>query len=259
MKLKFIIIFILILTIPLFSTAQKWKRYRYEVLFGAGYSNFFGDLGGGNSKGGHSIISIKDVDFGASRPAIFVGARYKIIERLSLKINLIYGYVSANDKYSGFPGRQLRDLSFSSSVFEQSIQAEFSVVKERYGRRYTVSNIRSLKKLNMNTYFFVGAGGFMFNPKSKWHGISIPGQHSLSTGEAYSKYQFAFPVGVGVKYGINRKMNIGLEYGNRFTTTDFLDNHKDRSSANKANDTYMFLKVIISYKLRTSRSGLPKF
>lgn len=257
--MKKYIFLILILTIPLISNAQKWKRYRYEVLFGVGYSNFFGDLGGGSGKGGQSIISIKDIDFGSSRPAFFVGARYKIVERFALKINFLYAYVSGNDKYSGEIGRKNRNESFSSPIFEQSLMAEFSVIKERYGRRYTVSNIRSLQKLHINTYLFAGVGGFWFSPKTKIDGILIDGQSSNSTGESYKTYQIAIPVGIGLKYGVNRKLNIGLEYGNRFTFTDFIDNHKDVNPGNKHNDNYMLLNLIFTYKLRTTRSGLPKF
>ncbi|OFX59328.1 MAG: hypothetical protein A2046_12980 [Bacteroidetes bacterium GWA2_30_7] len=257
--MKKFIFFILILIIPYISNAQKWKRYRYEVLFGIGYSNFFGDLGGGAGKGGQSIISVKDIDFGASRPAFFVGARYKIVERIALKVNILYTYVSGNDKYSGNPDRQGRNESFSSPLFEQSLTAEFSVVKERYGRRYTVSNIRSLQKLHINTYLFAGIAGFSFHPKTKIDGIHIDGQPSYSTGEPYKTYQLSIPVGIGLKYGVNRKLNIGLEYGNRFTFTDFIDNHKDISPGNKSNDNYMLLNLIFTYKLRTTRSGLPKF
>ncbi|OFX22245.1 MAG: hypothetical protein A2033_07145 [Bacteroidetes bacterium GWA2_31_9] len=257
--MKKIFYLILILTIPLLSDAQKWKRYRYEVLFGIGYSNFFGDLGGGNGKGGQSIISVKDVDFGASRPAFFVGARYKVIERFAIKFNLLFTYVSGYDKYSGSISRKNRGESFSSPLFEQSLMAEFSVIKERYGRRYTMGNIRSLKKLHINTYLFFGVGGFWFSPKTKIDGIQIEGQASRSTGESYKTYQLAIPIGIGLKYGVNRKLNIGLEYGNRFTFTDFIDNHKDVSSGNKGKDSYMLLNLIFTYKLRTTRSGLPKF
>lgn len=258
--MKKIFYLILILTIPLLSDAQKWKRYRYEVLFGIGYSNFFGELGGGSGKGGQSIISVKDIDFGSSRPAFFVGTRYKLVERFAIKFNLLFTYVSGNDKYSGNIGRKERNESFSSPLFEQSLMAEFSVIKERYGRRYTMGNIRSLKKLHINTYLFIGVGGFWFSPKTKVNGIQIEGQNTtFSTGEVYKTYQLAVPVGIGFKYGVNRKLNIGLEYGNRFTFTDFIDNHKDLSPGNKANDNYMLLNLIFTYKLRTTRSGLPKF
>lgn len=257
--MKKYIFLLLILSIHFTTDAQKWKRYRYEVLFGIGYSNFFGDLGGGTGKGGQSIISAKDIDFGASRPAFFVGARYKVVERFALKLNILYTYMSGNDKYSGNIGRKNRNYSFSTPLFEQSLTVEFSVIKERYGRRYTISNIRSLQKLHINTYLFTGIGGFWISPKSKVDGIAIEGQPPRSEGKIYKSYQLAIPFGIGLKYGVNRKLNIGLEYGNRFTFTDYIDNYSDYVPGNKSNDNYMLLNLIFTYKLRTTRSGLPKF
>ncbi|MBU0764725.1 MAG: hypothetical protein KJ607_07820, partial [Bacteroidetes bacterium] len=71
-------------------------------------------------------------------------------------------------------------------------------------------------------------------------------------------YQLAIPVGVGFKYGINRRLALGLEYGYRKTFSDYIDgiSHPPYS---KAKDVYMFLMVSVSRKLRTSRSGLPTF
>ncbi|OFY75298.1 MAG: hypothetical protein A2265_10170 [Bacteroidetes bacterium RIFOXYA12_FULL_33_9] len=177
-------------------------------------------------------------------------------------MNLVYGYISSNDKFSKDPERSLRNLSFSSPIFEQSFQTEFSVVKERYGRRYTLANIRGLKNLHINTYLLAGIGGVYFNPKTKYDGIEIPqssnnGQSELSSGATYPKYVLAIPVGIGFKYGINRKLSLGIEYGNRFVMSDYLDNHKQVYS--KHNDSYMLMTFIVSYKLRTTRSGLPKF
>lgn len=257
------ITYIILLTLFIFSLTsygQRWKRTRYEFIYGIGYSNVFGDIGGGAGKGGNIATSIKDFDIQTVRPSIALGARYKLSEYFSFKLNLIYGYISAADKYSKEETRRDRGVSFTSPIFEQTLQGEFSIVKERYGRRYTISNIRGFKNLHINTYLLAGIGGAYFNPKSKENDIPITennGQHHLSVGETYSKYTMVIPVGIGFKYGINRKLSFGIEYGNRFTMTDYLDNHKDINSKHK--DSYMFMTFLISYKLRTTRSGLPKF
>ncbi len=39
----------------------------------------------------------------------------------------------------------------------------------------------------------------------------------------YNTMAFAFPLGVGVKYAINDRINVGAEVTHRFTTTDYLD------------------------------------
>jgi hypothetical protein len=264
---KHINIFIVLFLLFSFSSeAQRWKRTRYELIYGIGYSSVFGDIGGGASKGGNIATSIKDFDIQAVRPSFAVGARFRVTEAFALKANLIYGYMAGADKYSSYTARQ-RGVSFSSPIFEQSLQAEYSVVKERLGRRYTLSNIKGFKNLHINTYFIVGFGGVSFNPTTKAPDSTgvireIPkdennGQSAFSDGGTFPHYTMIIPVGIGFKYGINRKLSLAIEYANRFTFTDYLDNHHDTFS--KGNDSYMFMTFTISYKLRTTRNGWPKF
>ena len=53
MKKALLIVLTITLLIPSISDAQRWKRQRYEFSFGAGVSNFLGELGtkhgGGNA------------------------------------------------------------------------------------------------------------------------------------------------------------------------------------------------------------------
>ena len=46
---------------------------------------------------------------------------------------------------------------------------------------------------------------------------------------------FAFPLGVGVKYAINDRINVGAEITHRFTSTDYLDD---------VSKTYVNLKAL---------------
>lgn len=245
-----ILVISLIVLIPLLSFSQRWKRYRYEVVYGAGVTNFFGDLGGSNSESTFNPLSIRDFDVLSSRYNVFVGARYKIVERLAIKANLVYANISGSDFNTDLASRAGRGLSFSSPIYEFSGQVEFSIFKERFGRKYTIKNISRAKLKDFNSYFLIGGGVFSFNPKPKKFGEEIP------VGD-YSKINYNIPVGMGVKYGINRDYSFGVEVANRFTFTDYIDNHKDTYS--KANDSYLFIMFNVSYKLKTSRSGLPKF
>ncbi|HBF88538.1 MAG TPA: hypothetical protein DDX39_07845 [Bacteroidales bacterium] len=230
--------------------AQSWKRSRYEVNYGVGNTFFMGDLGGSNKTAKHGLFSIQDVDILSTRPVIFLAARYKVIERVALKLNFIYGSISANDKNTSDPGRNARALSFTSSIIEPSIQAELSILKERSGRKYSLSNIKYFKFKYLNTYVLFGAGVVIFDPKAQKEGIDIPQG-------TYNKTALSIPVGIGFKYGINRKWSFGIELSNRYTTSDFLDNHSDKYS--KANDSYFVMLYQFTYKLKTTRSGLPKF
>ena len=257
MKKYIIITLIALLILPMLSSAQRWKRTRYEVIYGIGASNTFTDLGGSDGNAGY----IKDLDLIGTRPSVFIGARYKLKELMAVKVNIINGWVNGSDTYTSNIGRNQRQLSFYSPIIEFSGQFEYSILKERFGTRYTFSNLRRFRVSNVNTYIFAGVGGFYFNPKVKYAGEtsyhSADDQYITSKGEDYSKVSIAFPVGIGFKYGINRKLSLGLELSQRFTTTDYLDNHADINSTSR--DIYNFIHVSLSYKLRTSRSGLPRF
>ena len=248
MKKIYLITIVLLLATAFNTKAQKWKRVRYEVLYGLGASNAMTDLGGANEDGRHMI---KDFEFSTIRPVAYVGARYKIKEALAVKLTMSFTYVTGDDALTKSEGRKNRNVSFSSPLFETALQAEFSIIKEKFGNRYTFSNMRKFKLTNVNTYLFAGVGGFFFNP------TTINQDYPSNKNESFGKMSVAFPLGIGFKYGINRKLSLGMEIGPRFTLTDYLDGFSDVNS--KANDSYMFLLFNLNYKLRTARSGFPRF
>lgn len=243
-----LIILLLIITIPVITSAQRWKRSRYEVIGGIGPSSFFGDLGGGNKDGVHFM---GDIDMQATRYHLLVGMRYKLKEKVALKLNLIYGRIHGSDMYTESEGRRPRNVTFSSGLFEPSVQFEYSILKERLGTRYTFRNLQRFKLVYVNTYVFVGFGGILFYPKPS---LSNAASNQI---KKYSHFNLVIPIGIGFKYAINRRASLGLEYGMRYTSTDYLDGHSDKYS--KARDAYSFLTINVTYKLKTARSGLPKF
>lgn len=249
MRFKIIILlFTLVLIIPLVSNAQRWKRTRYEVLGGVGPSFFFGDLGGANKDGTHFM---GDLDMQAMRYHLLIGVRYKMKEKMALKLNFYYGRIHGSDTYTESPGRNRRNVTFSSGLFEPSIQYEYSVLKERLGTRYTFRNLNRFKLTYVNTYVFLGIGGILFYPKPEYSSAKS------NTIKKYSHFNLVIPIGIGFKYAINRRAALGLEFGQRYTTSDYLDGHSDKWS--KARDSYSFLTLNVTYKLKTARSGLPKF
>jgi hypothetical protein len=244
-RLTIYILFILFI-LPYTADAQRWKRYRYELLGGLGTVNLFGDMGGGAGDARHNTL---DFDIQGTRVAGFVGGRYKLKELLALKVNVILAYANASDKYTTNLSRSNRAATTNTFMIEPSVQLEYSFIKERYGRRYTFSNIRRFNFTHVNTYLFVGVGGLLYFPSKT---IAIDN----GVGES-GVFTAAFPMGIGFKYSINRVYTFGIEIGNRFTTTDYLDGHSDKYS--KANDSYLFFLLSVSKRLRTSRKGLPRF
>lgn len=225
---------------------------RYELIYGIGVNNCFTDLGGRDADGSHFIL---DMEFLKTRPNLYIGARYKIKDELALKVNLIYSRFSGSDALTNWDARANRGYDFSSNMYELSAQLEYSIVKERYSGRYTIKNIHSLRNLNINTYVFLGVGTFFNKPKTNFSVTDNP--YAANPGKVPMLFHLAVPVGIGFKYGINRKMAFGIEFSERFTSTDYLDGHSDVYST--ARDSYIYMNVAISYRLRTTRNGLPKF
>ncbi|PLX10831.1 MAG: hypothetical protein C0594_04305 [Marinilabiliales bacterium] len=245
MKKVFILITVLIF-LGNFADAQRWKRTRYEVLFGVALTNLQGDLGGANS----DEIYMIDYDLFATRAALDLGLRYKATESVALKLNIIPGLFNGSDKYTTASGRAGRQNTTSTFLLETSVQGEISLIKERLSTRYTFRNMRDFRLKYVNTYLIFGVGGYYYNAKRT---SEVYGNAS------YSGYKLSIPLGIGFKYGINRRFSLNLEYGARKTFDDYIDAYASSVAGNKNKDLYMFLRINISYKLRTSRSGLPRF
>jgi len=231
---------------PSLVNAQRWMRYRYEVVGGIGTVNLFGDFGGGTGIGRHSTM---DFDIQGTRPALSLGVRYKLKELISLKGQVLFAYANASDTYTDNLPRANRQGTTNTFFIEPGVQFEYSLIKERFGTRYTFSNIRRFNLSHVNTYLFIGVSGLFYFPS-----LSIARDNDQGSPKHIS---MAFPMGIGFKYAINRAYTFGIELGNRITTSDYLDGHSDKYS--KANDDYLILMFSISKRLRTSRRGLPRF
>jgi len=228
--MKNIAIFLIIVFLSNFALAQKdnnpWQKFRYELILGSGSSHFFGDLGGGSGVGGH-FMSYKDLDWGTTQPALQIGMRYKLMERLAIKGQFTWGNIKGADDQATGSSRYGRNLSFKSNIFELATQAEFSFIKEYRGSRYIT--YKSLL-MNLNMYVFGGIGAFHFNPMAqydgKWYALQELGTEGQGIDEnpaKYNKLSVCFPVGLGIKYFINKRISLGLEVGNRYTLTDYID------------------------------------
>jgi hypothetical protein len=236
MKNVILISFLLLTIFPNLADAQanRWKRTRYEIVAGIGSTAFMGDLGGGKA----SSHFISDFDFTSQRYLITGGLRYQLLQPLSVKGAITYGMLSGSDEKAADIYRKDRNLSFRSPIIELSAQLEYSIIPEPLNYRYNLKKRRgfSFKSLlAINTYVFAGVSAFYFNPKGKDDGVGgtgkwvalqplgTEGQGLMEGREKYSRIQLAIPFGFGFKYGITRSLNIGLEYGARWTFTDYID------------------------------------
>ncbi len=215
------------LLVPVLAFAQHNKRYRWEAGLDLGASNFLGDLGGANQIGTHFV---RDLELSLTKPAVGAHVRYRSNRYIGYRANFEYGKVSGNDALTQEPFRNNRNLNFKSNIFEVSTVLEFYLSKERAGHVYNYKKLKGFRNLDIQTYGFLGIGGFYYNPKGEWQGryyalkpLHTEGEGLLPGTKSYSNVSVCIPMGMGFKYALNRQWSIGLEFGLRLTFTDYID------------------------------------
>ena len=191
----------LLLLLPFGLFAQN-----LELGLMAGVSNYQGDL----------APSSVAVSVGQTHAAYGGFIRYNVNPFVSAKFNTYYGTISGDDAKSERP----RNLSFRSDVLEFGLTGEFNILG------YEPYNLQRV----FTPYVFAGIAYYRFNPKALHNDTYVELQPLGTEGQGldgqdpkYKLGQFSIPIGAGVKYAINDKWNIGLEFGTRKTFTDHLD------------------------------------
>jgi len=294
---KIVVLLGIIAFTSLVANAQynvHWRKIRHEVSIGAGTVNFFGDLGGANTIGTHFV---KDFDFKASRYMFSAGYGYKVAEAWTVNGSVYYGRVYGEDQFTLEENRHSRDLSFRSPIIDVSATVHYSLVKERYGHRYDLRRSKGTGNLP-NFYIFTGVSVMYFNPKAQftdgnWYALQplgTEGQGIIPTREKYKRVTMAIPAGFGLNYIIDRNFGIGFEFGARYTFSDYIDDVSNtyvdpsifsdpmaqyfsdpsggtwvgtgagqQRGQNKYTDSFLFLTIKATYKLRPGNPGMPKF
>ncbi len=179
-----------------------------EVGLSLGLSFYQGDLDADNF--------VKN--FRYVRPGAGVFGRYNFSDYVSARVNFNFAQVTADDANED----RARNLNFKSRILEFGLTAEFNILGYQPYGLYKV----------FSPFVFVGIAGFSFNPKGEldgeWYelqplGTEGQGLSQYPESEPYSKFAFAIPFGVGAKYALNDKINLGIMLGHRYTFTGYLD------------------------------------
>lgn len=211
-------------------SSQSWKRNRAEWTFGLGATNFLGDLGG-MDKIGSGPFSLRDMELNLTRLSGNIGYRYMLRPDMRLKGLLTYCRVEGDDKLTNEPARNYRNLKFRSPIVELSLTYEYYLFQERAGHLYKFKGVRGARGNNWNMYVFGGIGAFWFNPKGplngRWYALQPLGTEGQGLPDGpkkkYSRISVSIPVGVGIRYTIDRFWSVNLEFNLRKTFTDYID------------------------------------
>ncbi len=208
---------------------KKNKMKVQQISFGLGATNFLGELGGAN-RIGSGKINIRDFDFPSIRPNINIGYRYQFHKHWATKGELNAAYIGGHDRLTDETYRNNRNLNFRTPIVEIAGRMEYIINFKRKGHQYSFKGIRGWRNFNINGYVFVGVGAFWMDPRGKYNGqwyrlkpLSTEGQGIVDTRKPYSNFQICIPMGIGMHYAINKTWAIGLEYGGRWTFTDYID------------------------------------
>jgi len=212
--------------------AQKWKYYRHEVSGSIGATNFLGELGGSDQL--NPKFYSTDYDFRATRPSFGLGYAYKIHEKMNLRLNLILARVAGDDAYTDNIYREVRNLSFRGSIYEASIQYEYYWLNAKTGASYKLKGVKSSFLSNISGYFFAGGGGIIFNSQANYNGKWVDLAPLNTEGQGlpdkdgniipdYKQNTIVIAGGAGFRYFLNKQMSISVEYGGRYTFSDYID------------------------------------
>lgn len=200
--------------LPTKKMAQE--DYRFDIGAGLGMTGYLGDANTAN------LWSEPGWDF----EALF---RYIANPRWAFKTNFYAGNLRGDSSKmtNVFPGGET--FSFSTTFYELGEMVEFNFFNYGMGETY-----RKLKRIS--PYIAAGIG------MTVW---SIDGK----TGAAFN-----IPLGVGLKYKLSQRWNIGFEFLMKKTFSDRLDGEqlKDpygiKSSFMKNTDWYSTMSLTISYE-----------
>ena len=216
-----------------------------SVGVGIGTSSYFGDMA--------SYSTPMRSVFGAMRWSATGNYTRHFTPRFAARAAFTYARIAGDDYKMNekhpenirFP----RNLSFRNDLKEFSLVGIFKLTPDN--RSYD-------RRPQFGAYLFGGIAAVAHNPVArdttggnwvKLQPLGTEGQGRPGYAKPYSLIQLAIPVGIGVRYKINSRIDIGAELGFRFTFTDYLDD-----VAGNYADPSVFADNPLAFKM-ANRSG----
>lgn len=235
MKNVFTLTFLFLILLTAAAPEAEAQRFHRRNLYNSvGVSlnamNYFGDV---TPEADFTSLRLK-----STRPSVSVFVTRKMNARFSARGTFSWGRISGDDSKSASPNedenlpRYKRNLSFRNDIKELSLIGIVDLFENR--RTY-------LRRPDFTPYAFAGVAVFHHNPKAYYDGgnpngniasgwyelqpLGTEGQFANGKDypKPYSRVQFAIPFGIGIKYKIDKRWDVGLEVTWRKTFTDYID------------------------------------
>lgn len=206
---------LLLVAVAAASFAQDDSEYRMEIGAGAGLDGYLGDFNG---------TPTKNLQPSATLLAKRVISPWTAV-RLSVGWTKMKG--SSADVKTYWPDYTEKPWEFSNNLYDLNVAFEYNFMPYGTGRDY-----RGAKRLV--PFIYGGLGMLYVKAADKGHA------------------GFQMPFGLGVKYKLAERVNLGVEWGIHFTQSDWLDGVKDpyyvkSSGLFKNTDCYSALQVSLTY------------
>ena len=241
---KLILFFVIGLSLTGVVKAQVNSPYNWQLGFGLGYTNYYGDLSNYRINGGNELYKIyKFADYNSyyqHQPSFSVLLQKKLTPTLGIMFQANYLQFSMSDRYR----RNNGSLDTASMNFARSLN--FRTTMQDAGLAFTFSpNNGRIGSVNAFFYpsFYVGAGvskfvvkGDLYDVNNNPYNYRLPGtitDDSYETNlrdlrsETDNKFKDVVPyvdLGLALNFRINQLLTIAVQSDIKYSASDYLDN-----------------------------------
>ena len=206
---------LLMLAAMLNMNAQTDDEYLMEIGGGVGFLGYLGD---------YNNVLTRDL-----QPMATLLVRRNLNPYMGLRLAASFGKLKGDERdvKTVYPSTGVTPYSFSRTLTDVSLTYEYNFWPYGTGHDYYGAK-------RLTPFVFLGLGG------------------TYAGGDGSSVFTANVPIGLGLKYKVGQRMNVGVEWAMHFSMSDKLDGRKDpygitSSGMFKNTDCYSLLQLTLSY------------
>lgn len=206
---------LLMLAAMLNMNAQTDDEYLMEIGGGVGFLGYLGD---------YNNVLTRDL-----QPMATLLVRRNLNPYMGLRLAASFGKLKGDERdvKTVYPSTGVTPYSFSRTLTDVSLTYEYNFWPYGTGHDYYGAK-------RLTPFVFLGLGG------------------TYAGGDGSSVFTANVPIGLGLKYKVGQRMNVGVEWAIHFSMSDKLDGRNDpygitSSGMFKNTDCYSVLQLTLSY------------
>lgn len=206
---------LLMLAAMLNMNAQTDDEYLMEIGGGVGFLGYLGD---------YNNVLTRDL-----QPMATLLVRRNLNPYMGLRLAAAFGKLKGDERdvKTVYPSTGVTPYSFSRTLTDVSLTYEYNFWPYGTGHDYYGAK-------RLTPFVFLGLGG------------------TYAGGDGSSVFTANVPIGLGLKYKVGQRMNVGVEWAMHFSMSDKLDGRNDpygitSSGMFKNTDCYSVLQLTLSY------------